>query len=388
MIKMIKWEKRAIAVALIGILSLAIAGCGRQSSDQAAVATATAKIGQVTETVVISGVLMPNQSLQIFSKVAGLVQSVGAAAGDRVSAGPALVQIDTKELNAQLQQAQAAVQAVRDQAAQEKIAINTDQSNLDMAQKTYDRTRALFESGAASQSDLDTAGNSLDQAKNAYANANEQYQTAMGSGLAQAEAAANLLQIEIGNGTIVSPVSGIVSSRNIDPGGMASTTAPLMTVDDDSLLKLQGSADQDTVPLMAVGQQVPVTVDALPGKNFAGTIAQIGPDALATGQYPVVISVNNSGSLLPGMTAVVTVKLTTAPGVVVPASAVQSDGGADYIFVVKNGIASRRQVTLGQTSASEVLIKAGVSSGEEVAASNVNTLQDGMRVVKTGTLKS
>jgi RND family efflux transporter MFP subunit len=387
MIKMIKWEKRAIAAVLIGILSLVIAGCGRQDGNQAAVATATAKVGQVTKTVVISGVLMPNQSLQIFSKDAGLVQSVGAAAGDRVSAGQVLVQIDTKELNAQLQQAQAAVQAVRDQAAQAEIAISNSKSNLDLVQKTYDRTRALFESGAASQSDLDTAGNSLDQAKNAYANANEQYQTAMGSGLAQAEAAANLLQVEIGNGTIVSPINGIVSSRSIDPGGMASTAAPLMSVDDDSILKLQGSADQNAVPLMAVGQQVPVTVDALPGQGFEGTITQIGPEALATGQYPVVISVKNPGALLSGMTAVGTVKLTTPPGVVVPASAVQSNSGADYIFVVQGGTVSRRRVTLGPGSATDILIASGVSSGEEVAASNVNTLQDGMAVVNNGTVK-
>jgi RND family efflux transporter MFP subunit len=386
MIKMIKWEKRAIAVVLIGILGLVIAGCGRQGGDQAAVATATAKVGQVTEMLVISGVLMPNQSLQIFSKDAGLVQRVGAAAGDRVSASQVLVQIDTKELNAQLQQAQAAVQAVRDQAAQEEIAINTDKSNLDLTQKTYDRTKALFDSGAASQSDLDAAGNSLDQAKNAYASANEQYQTAMGSGLAQAEASANLLQVEIGNGTIVSPINGIVSSRNIDPGGMASNAAPLMTVDDNSILKLQGSIDQDAVPLMAVGQQVPVTVDALPGQSFEGTITQIGPEALATGQYPVVISVKNPGTLLSGMTAEGAINLTTPPGVVVPASAVQSDGGADYVFVVKSGVASRRLVTLGPSSASEALIASGVSSGEQVAASNVNTLQDGMSVVKNGTV--
>jgi multidrug efflux pump subunit AcrA (membrane-fusion protein) len=383
----IRWRRWVIPVILFGVLGLSFTGCRSRGADQVTVTTASARIGQVTETVTISGILMPNQSLKIFSKVAGLAQYVGAEVGDRVSAGQLLVQIDTKELHAQLQQAQAAVQAVRDQAEQAQIGISTARSNLDLAQKSYDRIKTLFDSGAASQSQLDDAQNQLEQAKNAYAAANKQYQAATGSGLAQAEAAVNLLQVQIGNGTIVSPINGIVSSRNIDPGGMASPAAPLMTVDDDSTLKLQGSVSQDVVPLLAIGQKAPVAVDALPGKSFEGTITQIGPEALATGQYPVVISVKNPGTLLAGMTARAALNVTTPPGVVVPASAVQSEGGYNYVFIVKDGVVSRRQVTPGLGNATVVLAASGVSPGEEIAASNVSALHDGMAVIKDGTAK-
>lgn len=382
------WGKRAVLVLLIGVISPGIAGCLGWGADRVTVAAALARSGQISKAVAISGVLTPNKSVSIFSKVSGQVQTVGAEAGDRVSAGQLLVQIDTKELNAQLQQAQAAVQAVRDQADQAQIGIASARSNLDIAQKSSDRARTLFDSGAASQSQLDDARNKLDQASNAYANANKLYQTASGSGLAQAEAAAHLIQVEIGNGTIASPIDGAVSSRSIDPGGMASTNASLMTVADTSVLKLQGSVIQDAVPLLALGQKASVIVDALPGQSFEGQITQIGPVASATGQYfPVVISLKNPGVLLAGMTARVNFNLTGPSGVIVPLSAVLSEGGSDYVYVVNAGSAHRRQVTLGLRGASDVQVVLGVQTGERVATSNVSMLRDGMAVTEAAASK-
>ncbi|MGD0153025.1 MAG: efflux RND transporter periplasmic adaptor subunit [Thermacetogeniaceae bacterium] len=377
-----RW-KWVILTLLISLLGFGIAGCSGRGAERVAVGAVPARSGQIAKAVVISGVLTPNQSVSIFSKVSGQAQTVGAEVGDRVRAGQLLVQIDTKELNAQLQQAQAAVQAVRDQAGQAEIGIANAKSNLDMGQKSYDRTKMLFDNGAASQSQLDDAQNKLDQANNAYANANKQYQTASGSGLAQAEAAANLLQVEIGNGRIASPIDGIISNRSIDPGGMASPSAPLMTVDDTSALKLQGSVFQDAVPLLAIGQKVPVSVDALPGRSFEGQITQVGPVASATGQYfPVVISLQNPGILLAGMTARATFNLAAPAGVIVPLSAVQSEDGRDYVYVVDGGSAHRRQVALGLRGASDVQVVSGVQVGERVATSNVSMLWDSMAVTE------
>ncbi len=382
-----RW-KRAMLVLLIGVTGFGIAGCSGRGADQVTLTTVPARSGQIAKAVAISGVLTPDQSVSIFSKVSGQVQTVGVDVGDRVRSGQLLAQIDTKELNAQLQQAQAAVQAVRDQAGQAEIGIANAKSNLDMAQKSYDRTKMLFDSAAASQSQLDDAQNKLDQATNAYANANKQYQTASGSGLAQAEAAANLLQVEIGNGTITSPIDGVISSRSIDPGGMASPSAPLMTVEDTSALKLQGSVFQDAVPLLADGQQVPVSIDALPGQSFEGQVTQVGPAASATGQYfPVVIRLQNAGRLLAGMTARATFNLSAPAGVIVPLAAIQSEDGKDYVYVIDGASAHRRQAALGLRGASDVQVVSGVLVGERVATSNVSMLRDNMVVAETAASK-
>ena len=105
-------------------------------------------MGRIVKDEELSGVLVPDKSLNIFPKLSGQAQIVAVDIGDRVRQGQLLVQIDTKELNAQLAVAQAATATVRDQAAQAKIGIESARLNLDLAQKNYDRTKALFDTKA------------------------------------------------------------------------------------------------------------------------------------------------------------------------------------------------------------------------------------------------
>ena len=391
--------KRVLALMFTGILALGAAGCGARAgaSEQVAVQVMAASQGQVTATVEITGALAPARTANVVSKLSGQVTAVKADVGDHVQAGQLLVTIDTKELQAQLNQAEAAVRGVQDQAEQARIGMDTAQINianaqagLDAAQKYYDRIKALVDAGAASQSQLDDAQTKLDQAKNSYAAANKQYEaakkqyeTATGSGLAQAQAAANIIKVSMSNANITSPISGVVTNRNINPGEMAAPASPLplLTIADTSTLKLQGTAGQEAVPLLATGQKVTVTLDALPGREFTGTVTQVGPVAAATGQrFPVEISVPNPGDLKAGMTARATFKLTSAGGIVIPVAAVRTDNGQDYVFVVKSGTVERRPVTLGLKNDRQVMVLKGLQAGEQVAVTNVGVLQDKMAV--------
>jgi RND family efflux transporter MFP subunit len=270
---------------------------------------------------------------------------------------------------------------VKEQDDQAMIAMDTAKSNLELVQKSYDRVKGLLDAGATSQSQLDDAQNKLVQAKNAYENAQKQHETASGSGLAQAEAAENLLQIEISNGTFNSPVSGTVTSRKINPGEIATPGTTLMTVMDISQLKMQGNVSQDLVPLLAIGQKVPLTVDALPGQSLEGEITQIGPVSTSAGQYfPVVINIKNPGSLMVGMTATASVILSVPAQVIIPLSAVRNEGGKDYAFLIRDGEAYRQQVTLGLKNNSEVQVISGVNLNDNVATSNLGIIYDNMKV--------
>jgi RND family efflux transporter MFP subunit len=377
-------EKMSLPVAAIA-LAAALAGCAGKGSSSAptAILTSPAREGGISREISFSGVLAPDRTANVFPKLSGLVKEVSVDVGDRVREGQLIVRIDAKELEAQLQVAEASVSTVNDQAAQAKVGIETARLNLDMAQKNYDRTQALFETKVTTQSQIDDAQTKLDLAKTAYDNAQRQYRTVGVSSLAQAEAQSNLIRVQISNSQITSPISGTVTNRNINPGELSSPSAPLMTIADTINLKLQGDLSQDEVLAIREGDKVLVSVDGMGGPGYEGKVTQVGPIAAATGQYfPVAVRVVNDGRLLAGMTAKASLTITSESGVIVPIAAVAQRGGDETVFVIKDGVASSRTVRLGLRNATEVMVLSGLSVGETVATSGTGGLQDGDRTVQ------
>jgi HlyD family secretion protein len=366
-----------------GALAASLLACGPRTLLSVTVATEEARAGKIDQKIEFSGVLVPIRTVNIYSKIPGQVKLITADVGGGVRRGQLLVQIDAKELDAQLQVAEAARAGMADQADQAKAGIETARLNLDIAQRAYDRTKTLFDTQVVTQSQLDDAKDRLQLAQAAFQSANRQYRTVSGSGLAQAEAQANYIRVQISNSTITSPINGIVTNRNINPGEIAPLSVPLMAIADTSTLKLQGNVSQEAVVRLAAGDKVTVSVDGLSGPGYAGTITQIGPIGAATGQYfPVAVSLDNDGRLLAGMTAKAALSLTSSEGVIVPLSALVSQNGQEFLYVVAGGKAQKRAVSLGAQNGPEAQILSGVAAGEAVAVSNVGLLQDGMEVSK------
>ncbi|MGF7430188.1 efflux RND transporter periplasmic adaptor subunit [Thermoanaerobacterium thermosaccharolyticum] len=401
--------KRFLAVVLMAGLAFDLSGCSiktQSSDDKIPVKVMAASSGKLNSTIVVNGSLTPNKYADVSSKLTGQVIAVNADVGDKVKAGQLLVQIDTKELKAQLQQADASIAMANKQAEQAKISIQVAQQNLegaelkidsakislDDAQRNYNRIKSLVDAGAAPQSQLDAADTQLKQAQNQYNaalnqyesaktqvnNAQKQYEIYTGPALQQAEAAKNVVQVQMTNSDIYAPLDGIVTNRNIQPGELATAGTPLLTIAETSTLKIEGTINEDIVPLLRVGQKVPVVIDAFPDKQFQGVISQIGPVATTTGQiFPIEIAVTNPGELKPGMTAKAMLSLTGYEGIVVPVSALRYESGKTYVFTIDNkGIARKRVVTLGLQNEKYVTILEGLSAGERVAVTNVNALYD------------
>jgi RND family efflux transporter MFP subunit len=368
----------------IAALSVTIVACQPKPPLRVTVKTSAVRAGPILKNVEFSGVLVPNHTVNIFAKIGGQATYLGGDVGTAVKAGQLLVQIDTKEMNAQLKVAEAQLAGVSDQAQQAKIGVETARLNLDLAQRAYDRTKTLLDSKVVTQSQLDDAQTKLDLAKSAFDNASHQYQTVSGSGVAQAEAQVNFIKVQISNSTITSPISGIITNRNINPGEITSTSSPLMSVADTATLKLQGNISQEDIVHLSVGDKVKVSVDAMPGKSYAGRVEQVGPIAAATGQYfPVVVRLTNDAKLLAGMTAKASFTITGAPGIIVPLSAVASgEDGQAFVFVVTGGKVHKTQVTLGMRNDADAQALSGLQAGEMVATSNVEALQDGMEVAE------
>ena len=414
------WGKKRLKPfgAIAVILALGVVGCSKGvtqgARDKIPVKVVTVSKGRVETTVEAAGSLLPYRSANVTAKVAGEVSAVHADVGEEVKAGQLLVELDLKELKAQLKQAEAGVEQVKEQAEQAKISIETAKLNeeiarlnaetakaeLDNMEKSYNRVKALVEAGAAPQSQLDDLETKLSQARKRYEIAQKQYDLAVkqqeaaekqyaiatGPGLAQAEAAKNVLEVQMSNGQIFSPLTGIVTNRYINPGEIAAPGVALLSIAETSFLKLLVTVPQETVSYLALGQKVSVLVDAFPGKEFNGEIDKIGPLSVSQGQrFPVEIKVANPGELKPGMTARVLFHLKGEEGLIVPASALQREAGVIFVFVIDaQGVAHRRVVTLGLGNEEKVTVLKGLSEGEQVAVTNVTALQEGMAVTLDG----
>ncbi len=370
------------AILAIALLVFVASGCASHSA--VAVTTAVATNQELATTIDLSGVLVPAQTADISSQIAGKVTSLGFQVGDAVKAGDVLMQLDTASLNAQLAQAGAGLQSAQAAVGEAGNQAAVDKISLDSAQKSYDRTKALFDSGAVSQSDLDDATDKLGTAQ-------KQYDNASGPALDQAEAAVstaraniNSIDVQLSETTIKSPLAGVLSSRNVNVGEVVSPGVAVMSVVDASSLKLRSTVTQDTLPLLALGQEMDVVIDSFPNRVYQGSVTTLGPIAVSTGEvFPIEVTIKNDGHLMAGLAAHASAGV-KASGIVVPSSAVVQSSGASYVFVIKDGVASKRLVSTGLKSDTGTLILKGLTAGEQVAVTNTNALVDNMPVTAVG----
>jgi len=373
---------QVLVVLLLSLaVMMAVTGCSQKSAaNPPEVKTAVARQMEIEKRIELSGVLVPSQTAEIASKTGGQIIFLGSRVGDRVKKDQVLIQLDTEALNGQklaaeanLQAARAAAESAANQAAISKI-------NLDAAQLNFDRTQQLFASGAVSQSSMDEAKDKLDIAS-------QQFATASGPARSQAAAAVNSayanlknIEVQLGNTTIRSPIAGIITTQNVNPGQVVTANTTLITLVDTSSLKLKTAIGQDRVTQLTPGQQVSIYVDSYNDRSFVGTISSIGPIAVSTGEvFPVEITLSNEDGLMAGMSARSTL-IIKAQGIAVPLTAVQQENGQSFLFVAKEGQINRRLVRTGFGNDTEVLVLEGITEGEQVVITSLNSLTDGMQV--------
>jgi RND family efflux transporter MFP subunit len=374
-----KLIRGSLLILIALLLVLVVSGCGN-ANQKAAVTTAVASNQELKTNLELSGVLVPNQTVDISSKISGQIIALGSKVGSHVKAGDVLIKLDTEALNAQLMQAQAGLQSAQAgaQSAQNQAAIS--KIGLNAAQVNYDRIKTLFDSGAVSQSQLDDARDKLNTAT-------KQYDSTFGATQAQAAAAistanANIksLTVQINSAAIKSPVDGIITNQSINLGQAIAPNATLISIVDTSILKMKSTVTQDKLPLLSIGQEVNISIDSYPDRVFKGTITSVGPIALNTGEvFPVEISMKNESGLMAGLSA--HASLTVNPrGILVPTSSITKSNGKYYVFVIKNNVTSKRLVQTGLSNDNNTEILKGLRAGDQVATTNVSALTDKMQV--------
>lgn len=244
--------------------------------------------------------------------------------------------------------------------------VDNARANLRNVELNYARAVELFNIGGGTKQQVDAMEIQLTNAKNA---------------LAQAE---RTLKNARENTVLTSPISGVVTARNYDPGDMAANM-PIVTVARVKPVKLVINVTENDFPKIRKGMTATIKFDTYGDEEFTGTVATVMPTVDAASRtFGVEISLANADSkVLPGMFGRVSLNLGTENRVVVPDKAVvkQQGSGNQYVYVLnQDGTVSYNQVELGQRLGAEYELISGVESGSQVVVSGQSKLSNGSKV--------
>jgi HlyD family secretion protein len=285
-------------VAAVAVLTAGAVGAWRAAHAVAPVQYVTAPVtrGSVTRTVTASGTVNPVTTIQVGTYVSGVIQELSCDYNTRVRKGQVCARIDPRPYQTVVDQDRANLAAATAQ-------LSKDQTTLDYARLTYQRTVQLQQRSVVSQDQLDSAKSAYDQAT---------AQVAVDqSSILQRQAALDASEVNLTYTDIVSPVDGTVVARSVTTGQTvaASFQTPTLFLIATDLTKMQVDANvsESDIGGIRVGNAATFTVEALPTHVFTGQVTQVR-QAPQTVQnvvtYDAVISVANPDLLLmPGMTA-------------------------------------------------------------------------------------
>jgi membrane fusion protein, multidrug efflux system len=368
--------------------AILLAACGAQPPREArtevkaapvAVRTFTAQTAEWPVFYEATGTVRARSAAVISSKVMGYVREVAVRAGDRVRAGQLLVRLDSRDLEAQYLQAEAARNEARSGIAEADSAIAAAKANLELAQVTHKRMSDLFEKRSISSQEFDEAAAKLKVAGAGYEMAVAR-KTQLASKIAQAEQGFRGAEIMRGYAELAAPVSGVVTEKSVEPGNLATPGAPLLTIEAEGDYRLEAPVEESRLSAISPGQTATVLLDAI-GHSLNGRVSEIVPAVDAASRaFTVKIELPPSPLIRSGMFGRAQFALGRRQALSVPAGAVVQRGQLSSLYVADSGVARARLVTLGASLDGRIEVISGLSAGDRVIFPAPEGLADGARV--------
>jgi HlyD family secretion protein len=388
---------RNLAIFTVGavIVAVTVIVLRTRSVPTVQVATASASTGAGgpggsatggATSVTANGYVVARTKASVSAKTAGRLAFLGVSEGSYVHRGEVIARLDNADYEASVSQAQANV-AAADATVIEATA-DRDQSARDAQRISDIRAR---NSSLMSPQDLETATSRAAAAVARY--------NAAVARKRSAEAALRLAQASNENTVIRAPFTGTVLRKDAEVGevvapsvGGGLTRGAVVTMADLSTLEVEVDVNEAYIGRIASGRPARITLDAYPDTSFRGEVRQVVPTAdrqRATVQVKVSI-LDHDPRILPEMGAKVDFlepDNPTASGAAaahslirIPSAALRSDGGASFVWLVREGHLTKRPVTVGPVSAGFLEVRSGLSGGEQLLVGGVEAPQEGMRV--------
>ena len=342
-----------------------------------AIATATAHEATLPIIYRASGTVRGRTTITVTSKTAGYVRAVHAAAGDHVSAGQLLVELEANDVRAGVSRARAELDHAGESRAEAASGVEAARVAAKLAATSRDRVRKLFDGGAVTRQELDEA-ESKAQSATAQLDMAEARLRAASSGIAVSRAALAETQATLDYARVVAPFAGRVVERRVDPGTFASPGVVLLVLDDEATLRIETAVEESRGADLKLGDPVSIEVGTA---TLSGTIGELSPAVdVASRAFVVKIDLRDPSALRPGTFARVGFHIGTQPRLVVPATAITTAGALERVFVVDQGSAHLRMITTGESQDGQTEVLSGLSPGEIVVAAPPHELRDGGRV--------
>ena len=369
---------------------------------------ADVEIGTIVESISATGSVFACRESRIYAKVAGRIEEIAVDEGDRVLEDQILVRLEQQDFMlaqrravAAVDTAKAALRQLRAGARGEDIkgteaALLQAKASLEEAKSDFERVGKLHEEAVASQQMFDSAKARYEVARQAVRIASEQLKKSKSGPTAEdlqvaearvreAEVGLEIAEQQLLDSTILAPFAGIVAEKLMNEGEMVSAMSAMaiLRLVDTKIVKVEATLPEKELNRIRIGLDAQVKVDAYRDEQFSGRIRQISPvvDPVSR-SFKLTIEIPNTDfRLKPGMFAGVNIlSKQHEKAHIIPRSALSANNGEHWVFVVKDGMAERRQVTLGLQTETTLEILSGLQPGEQVIIEGNYGLDNGARV--------
>jgi membrane fusion protein (multidrug efflux system) len=338
--------RRAVSAAAVAILAATLGcqggGMGGFTPPPMSVETASVGQGQVTDRFEAVGTIEAGEAITVVSEIDAVVESLPFREGHPIEMGGVIAQLDDELLRAEVERAE----ALRDQ-----------------SRSMYERVKAVVDQGAGAPQDLDDAA----------------------AALKVAEANLSLAQTRFAKARITAPFAGVLGAKRVSPGAYLRAGDAITDLAEIEEIKVTFAAAERYLGQLKGGAVVAVSTTAYPGRELTGRIDVIDPVLEpATRSTKIIARVRNPGGRFrPGMSANVSVVLSQRQqALTVPSEAVFSEGGQNFVFVVKaDSTVTRSALTLGTRLSDVVEVLNGLESGQQVVRAGHQKLFEGAKVI-------
>jgi HlyD family secretion protein len=381
----------AFAVIVVIVVVLVAATRGSTKIDPSRLGKV--ERGDLAKSVVATGKIEPITKVEVKSKASGIVQKLLVDYGEKVKKDQVLAELDKEEILAQVNQQKASLQAAEAAAHAadadlQRAKVDAEGPDIPMLKRAYERAQRMAKDGVVSESALDDAQKNYELATNKQQlgranviSATSKLKQAEAQ-VAQAKALLEQKEKEYHNSTIVSPIDGVVLSRDVEVGTavssilvLGSSATLVMTLGDTREVYVKGKVDESDIGKVYIGQAARIKVESYKDRTFSGKVTKISPmgvekDNVTT--FEVRVSIDNSkGELKSQMTANAEVLLEEHKGILmVPEGALIYDKDRKASVEVPDPNAKdghkKVSVTVGISNGSKTELLSGLKEGQQV----------------------
>ena len=366
---------------MISLFIMSIVGCSAPTQQETTeevkekvipIVAEEVSTSEIFETYTYVAKLQPEKETMVISSISGKVEDVYYDLGDFVEAGAPLFSVNGTQTQQQ-------IVSLEQQVSTAKIAMND-------ALEAFNDTKALYEMGAAPEQQYLQTKSAYDQSAISYNTAKANYDLVLQDLRKQNANLGGMLS----SISINSPMTGIITARNIDEGDMLSASIVPFTIAQMDNLIIEVGVSENVVTKIAVEDKVDVAITSLSEEPFKGTVTAISPAANEqTGSFTVKVKIENPNLYYkPGMIANVSFKVDgKKDAIVVPIDAVLSDGEKEYCYVVQDDKAVEVDIMTGIDNGMEIQVTSGLQVGDQLIVKGQNYVYDTALVAEESELQ-